>query len=87
MIWTLIGAIAATLTMFSFVPQIVKSFKTKSVKDLSEITLLQLLIGATLWAVYGIYLKNAVIIVANIITLITVIILLIMYIRYGRMVK
>lgn len=87
MIWTIIGASAATLTMFSFVPQIVKSFKTKSVKDLSEITLLQLFLGALLWAVYGIHLKNIVIITANIITLITVIILLVMYIRYGRTVK
>jgi MtN3 and saliva related transmembrane protein len=84
MLWTLIGAIAATLTMFSFVPQIVKSFKTKSVKDLSEITLLQLFLGAMLWAIYGIYLKNIVIITANLVTLVTVIILLAMYIKYGR---
>ncbi len=87
MIWTIIGATAATLTMFSFVPQIVKSFKTKSVKDLSEITLLQLFLGATLWAIYGIHLKNVVIITANLVTLVTIIILLVMYIRYGRMVK
>lgn len=87
MLWTLIGATAATLTMFSFVPQIVKSFKTKSVKDLSEITILQLFLGATLWTIYGIHLKNLVIITANIITLVTLIILLVMYIRYGRMVK
>jgi len=87
MIWTIIGACAATLTMFSFVPQIVKSFKTKSVKDVSEITLLQLGSGVTLWAIYGIHLKNIVIIIANLITLATVVILLIMYIRYGRITK
>jgi len=87
MIWTIIGASAATLTMFSFVPQIIKSFKTKSVKDVSEITLLQLGLGVTLWAIYGIHLKNIVIIIANLITLITIAILLIMYIRYGRIVK
>ena len=87
MIWTIIGSIAATLTMFSFVPQIVKSFKTKSVKDLSEITILQLFLGATLWVIYGIHLKNIVIIIANIITLVTLIILLVMYIKYGRMAK
>lgn len=87
MLWTLIGAIAATLTMFSFVPQIVKCFKTKSVRDVSGITLLQMLTGTTLWAIYGFYLKNIVIITANLVTLVTVVALLIMYIKYGRMVK
>lgn len=79
--------IAATLTMLSFVPQIVKSFKTKSVRDISEITLFQLGLGATLWAIYGFHLKNPVIITANLITLLTVVILLVMYIRYERIVK
>jgi MtN3 and saliva related transmembrane protein len=87
MTWTIVGAAAATLTMFSFVPQIIKSFKTKSVKDVSEITLFQICAGSTLWILYGIHLKDTVIIVANIITLITLIILLILYVHYGRRIK
>lgn len=87
MLWTIIGALAAILTMFSFIPQIVKSFKTKSVKDLSEITLVQLFLGATLWTIYGIHLKNIIIITANLVTLLTVIMLLVMYIKYGRLTR
>jgi MtN3 and saliva related transmembrane protein len=84
MLWTTIGAMAATLTMFSFVPQIIKSFKTKSVKDVSEITLFQICAGSALWIIYGIHLKDPVIIVANVVTLITLIILLVLYVHYGR---
>ncbi len=84
MFWTILGSTAATLTMFSFVPQIIKSFKTKSVKDVSEITLLQICAGSALWIIYGIHLKNPVIIVANVVTLATLVILLVLYISYGR---
>jgi MtN3 and saliva related transmembrane protein len=87
MIWTIIGVTAATLTMLSFVPQIIKSFKTKSVRDVSQITLLQLCAGASLWVIYGMHLKNMVIIIANLVTLVTVIILLFMYFKYGGKAK
>jgi len=83
MFWTVLGAAAAVLTMFSFVPQIIKSLRTKSVKDVSHLTLIQLACGASLWVFYGIHLKNPVIIVANIVTLATVIILMALYFKYG----
>ena len=83
MFWTIIGASAATLTMFAFIPQIAKSLKTKSVKDVSELTLLQLSLGVSFWIAYGIHLKDPVIIIANSITLITLTILIALYFRYG----
>jgi uncharacterized protein with PQ loop repeat len=54
MIWTIIGISASTLTMFSFIPQIFRSLRTKSVKDVSPVTLFQLSSGAALWMIYGI---------------------------------
>jgi len=84
MIWTIIGATAATLTMFSFVPQIFRSLRTRSVKDVSPVTLFQLSAGNALWMIYGIGRKDAIIIIANIITLITLAVLLSLYFKYGR---
>ncbi len=84
MLWTIIGASAATLTMFAFIPQIAKVLKTRSVKDVSLLTLIQLSIGVSLWIVYGIHLKDAIIITANSITLTTLILLLSLYFNYGR---
>lgn len=84
MFWTIVGSTAATLTMFSFIPQIIRVFKHKSAKDVSPVMLFQLSFGVSLWFVYGIHLKNAVIITANFITLLTLIILLFLYFSYGR---
>jgi len=84
MLWTVIGFIAATLTMFSFIPQIIKALQTRSVKDMSLVTLFQLSLGVLLWIVYGIHLKSPVIIMANSVTLITLVILLCFYFNYER---
>lgn len=84
MVWLIIGSSAAVLTMFSFIPQIIKVIKTKSAKDVSLITLVQLSLGVSLWIAYGIHLKDTIIITANAITLSTLIILLFLYLSYGR---
>ena len=84
MIWTIVGSIAATLTMLSFVPQIIKSLRTKSVKDVSPVTLFQLSLGVTLWIVYGVSRKDPIIIGANVVSLVTLVILIFMYFKYGK---
>ena len=83
MFWTIIGAVAATLTMLSFVPQIFRALKTKSVHDVSPITLFQLSAGVFLWLIYGIARKDPIIIIANIITLATLAVLISLYFKYG----
>ncbi len=82
--WTFIGSLAAFLTMFSFLPQIIKVIKTKSAKDVSLFTLLQFSLGVILWIAYGIHLKDAIIITANCMTLVSLVTLLFLYHNYGR---
>ena len=84
MFWVILGSSAAILTMFSFVPQIFKVIKNKSAKDVSLLTILQLSLGVSLWIIYGINLRNTIIIMANSVTLTTLIILLFLYFNYGR---
>jgi len=83
MIWTITGIAAATLTMFSFIPQIFRSLRTKSVKDVSPVTLFQLSFGVILWMIYGIARRDPIIISANAVTLITLSILIFLYFKYG----
>lgn len=80
--WYIVGTIAALFTTFGFVPQIIKMYKTKSVGDVSIITLFQFSIGVTLWALYGAHIKDLIIAISNIITLATLIITIILYYRY-----
>jgi len=77
--WTILGISAASLTMFGFVPQIIKMWKTHSVKDVSGLTLFQFSAGTTLWMLYGIHLQDFVVIGANAITLATLLIALGLY--------
>jgi len=84
MMWHIIGILAACLTTFAFVPQIIKVFKTKSVKDVSIITLIQFGVGVALWMAYGVHLENAIIITANFVSLMSVIFLIILSYRYRQ---
>jgi len=84
MIWTIIGATAATMTMLSFIPQIIRSYRIKHVKDLSLIMLFQLSLGVSLWIIYGVHRKDPIIIAANSVTLVTLIVLISMYFLYGK---
>ncbi len=82
MFWKIIGITAACLTMFGFIPQIIKIYKTKSAKDISLFALLQFTLGISLWILYGIHLKDAIIIVANAVSVSTLFIALILYFKY-----
>ncbi|MDO8748146.1 MAG: SemiSWEET transporter [Candidatus Omnitrophota bacterium] len=84
MFWKLIGVIAAGLTSFAFIPQVVKMHTTKSAKDISLVTLIQLSLGVSLWMIYGIYLKDYIIILANAVTLLTLLSALFLYYKYRR---
>jgi MtN3 and saliva related transmembrane protein len=84
MLWAIIGVSAALLTMFGFVPQCIKMWKTKSVKDVSGLTLAQFSIGVTLWMLYGIHLKDHIIIGANATSLGTLLVALGLYLKLNR---
>ena len=80
---TVIGLIAAALTTGSFLPQAIKTFKTKKTKDLSLPMYLALTIGVFLWFIYGLYLQSAPIILANAVSFIFTASILFLKIKHG----
>ncbi|MSP33752.1 MAG: glutathione synthetase [Rickettsiales bacterium] len=66
----LIGYIAATLTTVSFIPQAIKTIKTKDTSGISLAMYTIFTTGVSFWLVYGILLKNPIIITSNVITFI-----------------
>jgi MtN3 and saliva related transmembrane protein len=62
---SVIGILAAFLTTLSFVPQIIKAYRTKRMKDVSRYLMILFATGSILWIVYGILHKDLVIIGAN----------------------
>ena len=77
--WKIIGFTAAFLTMFGFGPQIIKMHKTNSVENISLLTLIQFSVGVLLWIIYGVYLRDIVIISANIVSFATLIAAIFLY--------
>ena len=82
--WYALGAVAAALTSFGFVPQVVKMWRTKSVKDVSPLMIIQFIAGVVLWTVYGAHLEDPVIIAANIVSLSILVWGLIIYFRFVK---
>ncbi len=66
----LIGYIAATLTTASFIPQAIKTIKTRDTSGISLAMYTIFTTGVSFWLVYGILLKNPIIITSNAITFI-----------------
>lgn len=64
----IIGYIAALLTTASFVPQVIKSNRTKNLKDISLKTCLFMTSGVCMWFIYGVLTGSVPIVVANVIT-------------------
>ncbi|MFZ5996378.1 MAG: SemiSWEET family sugar transporter [Nitrospirota bacterium] len=79
---TLIGLLAATLTTASFIPQVVKTWKLKETKDLSLWMLLLFSVGIFLWLLYGVFIKDLPVILANLVTFVLVMIILFFKLKY-----
>lgn len=69
MLTELIGTLAATLTTLSFLPQVAKTWRSRSAADFSWIWLVAFAAGLALWLIYGIALASLPLIAANGITL------------------
>ena len=80
----LVGYAAAVLTTFAFVPQVVKTWRSRSAGDLSFVALIALTTGVFLWLIYGIALGSAPIIAANATTFVLTSALLVMKIVRRR---
>ena len=74
---------AATLTTCSFIPQVLRVWRTRHTKDISLLMYTLFTIGVALWLVYGILLASWPIILANGITLLLAGTVLILKLRFG----
>jgi len=64
-----IGYLAAALTTGSFLPQAIKTIKTRDTSSLSLSMYTLFTLGVLCWLIYGVYLNNVAIIISNAITL------------------
>ncbi len=84
MVWELIGYLGGFLIAVALVPQLIKTWKTKSAKDLSLLWTSVALVGLIFYGIYAA--KNLVLPLLTFATIesIMVIVLIIMKIKYDR---
>jgi len=78
----LLGIAAGTLTTIAFVPQVLKTWRTRSGEDISTGMFLLFSSGVLLWLLYGVALDAMPIIIANSITLILALAIILLKMRY-----
>ena len=78
----LIGLAAAACTTAAFMPQVIKSWKTRQTRDISLGWLAFFMFGIATWIVYGLLRHDPVIIAANVATLVLVLMLLALKIKH-----
>ena len=84
MLIPLIGILATIFAISSTVPQIIKGIKTRKMDDVSALLIMALIIGLSLWVVYGVAKNDIVIIGGNSVGVSLNAMLLLLKIKYSR---
>ncbi|GIV37563.1 MAG: sugar transporter SemiSWEET [Cyclobacteriaceae bacterium] len=79
----IIGLLAGFCTTLAFVPQVIKTWRSRSARDLSLGMFLIFTSGVILWLVYGLLVGDIPVIAANVVTLLLAGWLLVMKLRWG----
>ena len=78
-----VGLTAGFLTTAAFVPQVAKTWRSRSAGDVSLKMFLMFVIGVALWLAYGVIRQDIAMILANAVTLILAGAILYFKVRYG----
>lgn len=78
----MIGSIAAVLTTFAFLPQVIKVIKTKDTESIALGMYLMQVLGIALWLAHGLIIHDLPLILANSVSFILSAIILAYKIRY-----
>ena len=79
----ILGYMAGTLVVISILPQIIKSWKTKSTRDISLWRTIIYIVGLILWIAYAIKINNGPVAAMNTIGLILASLVLYLKIKHG----
>ena len=78
----MVGYIGGVMSSISFLPQVLKIWKTKSAEDLSMLTLIFLTSNITLWLTYGVLIDSTPLWLTNAIVLAMVLCLIYFKIKF-----
>ena len=80
----ILGYTAGFITSLTFLPQVIKTWKLKSARDISLMMFIIAAINESMWIVYGILLNNWVIILTNVTVLTMALIMIFFKLRFNK---
>ena len=80
---TLVGMVAGVLTTVAFLPQVLRTWRTRSTADISLVMFLIYITGLVLWLIYGVMLNDLPLILSNAVTLVFSGTILALKLRHG----
>jgi len=80
----ILGYAACAVTALTFLPQVLKTWKEKSAKNVSLLMFVIAFINEVMWIAYGVLQNDMVIIVTNVIMIIMCSIMIILKLRYSK---
>jgi MtN3 and saliva related transmembrane protein len=79
----IIGFTAGVFLAISLIPQIIKSWKTRSTKDISLVWNSINLIGEMLWVIYGFYLNSYSLIIMSSVSFLMNVLMMLLKMKFG----
>ncbi len=79
----ILGLLAGTFTTISFLPQVIKIWRSKSAKDISLAMFSIFSVGVLLWLIYGLFINSLPVILANAVTLVLASTILVFKFKYS----
>jgi len=80
----ILGYTAGAITSLTFLPQVIKTWKEKSAKDVSLLMFIVAASNEVLWIIYGILQNDWVIILTNVCVLAMSLVMIFLKLRYGK---
>ena len=80
---SMIGSVAGISTTGAFLPQVIRTWRTRSTRDISLGMFALTVFGLVLWLVYGIEMDDWPLIVADAVSLVLAVTILGLKLRYG----
>ncbi|KQZ15913.1 hypothetical protein ASD44_09220 [Mesorhizobium sp. Root554] len=82
-LFEIVGSVAACITTFAWLPQIMKILRERQARDISLVTTAALASGVFLWIVYGIAIGSLPVIMANTVSFLFIATIVGLKLRYG----
>ena len=79
-----LGYVAGAVTTFTFLPQVIKTWKDKSAKDISLLMFVIAAVNEVMWIAYGVMIDKMVIILTNAILLVMALVMIFFKFRFNR---